>query len=103
MAAAQTVVNVPIRNTMESTAQRVRRVLAPTGVHGCRWYRIWSTAELYLERSDAVDAAVRGSSYETLTAGTVHTVRIARGEFGISAASPSAVVEITAMTSEGPG
>ncbi len=103
MAAAQTLVNKQIIDTSEGTALKVRKVLAPTS-GACRWYRIYcESADLYLERNDVTDAGDRGSSYETLKAGTVHVLKIARGEFGLSCSSTSQAVQITAMTQAGPG
>lgn len=103
MAAAQTLVNKQIIDTSESSANKVRKVLAPT-TGACRWYRIYcEDADLYLERVDGTDAADRGSTYETLKAGTVHVMKIPRGEFLLSCSGTSKAVQITAMTQPGPG
>lgn len=103
MAAAQTVINDTIRDTAETSTAKRRRVLAPTGYRGTVWYKIFSTADCYLERVDAADAGDRGTGYETLLANQQHVIAIRRGEFAISNSSASQVIEITAMTRLGPG
>lgn len=102
MAAVTLSMNTPVRDTAESSINTRRRFVVPT-TGGATWFRIFSTAELYLERVDAADATSRGSTYETLAANTVHTVAIRRGEFAISAGTASAVVEVTALSRVGPG
>jgi hypothetical protein len=102
MAAVQLTMNTPTRDTSESTPSTRRRYLAPTS-GAPTWYRIFSAAELYLERADVADASARGSAYETLPAGVVHVVAIRRGEFGLSCGSASTAVEVTALSRIGDG
>jgi len=102
MAAKQLVINVPSIDTSESTANKVRRYLAPT-TGAPKWYRLFCASDLYLELGDVTDAASLGSAYETLKGGVEHVRAIRRGEFGLACAATSASVEVTAMSSVGPG
>lgn len=102
MAVVELTMNTTSRDTSEASPATRRRYLAPTS-GGPTWYRLWSSAELYLERVDAADASARGSTYETLAASTVHVVAIRRGEFSLSAASGSVAVEVTALSRVGAG
>lgn len=102
MAAVQLTMNTTSRDTSESTPSTRRRYVAPTS-GAPTWYRIYSAAELYLERVDASDASSRGSAYETLPAGVVHVVAIRRGEFALSCGSASTAVEVTPLSRVGEG
>ena len=97
MAACQLTINAPKRETLPSTIGNRRKFIAPTSGTPV-WYRIRSTAELYLERIDADDDTAKGTDYETIAAATERIVAIRRGEFCLSSGSASAVVEVTAMS-----
>ena len=100
MAAVTLILNTPVQNTSESTANKRRRVVMPSASH-C-YLRIYQADnDCYLERSDETDASGKGSSYETIKAGTTQWLYIGRGECAVSCAGTSAVVELTATDAPG--